>query len=45
VIGDYDFSASLGWRYVQLRGGYRWLWMQGQGHFFNGPYAGVSVSF
>ena len=45
VIGDYDLSASLGWQFVQLRGGYRWLWMQGQGHFFNGPYAGVSISF
>jgi hypothetical protein len=45
VIGDYDLSASLGWRYVQLRGGYRWLWIQGVGHELNGPYAGVSVSF
>lgn len=45
VIGDYDLSASLGWRFVQLRGGYRWLWIQGIGHELNGPYAGVSVSF
>lgn len=45
VIGDYDLSASLGGRYVQLRGGYRWLWIQGIGHELNGPYAGVSVSF
>jgi hypothetical protein len=45
IISDYDVSASLGYRYVQLRGGYRWLWLQGEGHFFNGPYAGVSVSF
>lgn len=45
VIGDYDISASLGWRYLQLRGGYRWLWIQGIGHELNGPYAGVSVSF
>jgi len=44
-IGDYDVSASLGLRYVQLRGGYRWFWMQGEGHFNNGPYAGVSASF
>lgn len=29
AIGDYDLSASLGWRFVQVRGGYRWLWMQG----------------
>lgn len=45
VVSDYDLSASLGWRYVQGRIGYRWLWMQSVGHFFNGPYAGVSVSF
>ena len=45
AIGDYDCSASLGWQYVQLRGGYRWLWMQGVGHMLNGPYAGVSISF
>jgi hypothetical protein len=45
TISDYDLSASLGWRYLQLRGGYRWLWLQGQGHYFNGPYAGVSFSF
>lgn len=45
VIGDYDLSADLGWRCIQVRGGYRWLWMQGEGHLFNGPYAGVSVSF
>ncbi len=45
MIGDYDLSASLGWRFVQFRGGYRWLWRQGDGHRFNGPYAGVSVSF
>ena len=45
IISDYDLSASLGWRYFQLRGGYRWLWLQGIGHYFNGPYAGVSFSF
>lgn len=45
TIGDYDISASLGWRFIQLRGGYRWLWLQGKGHYFNGPYAGVSASF
>ena len=45
AIGDYDLSASLGWNFVQIRGGYRWLWMQGVGHMLNGPYAGVSISF
>ena len=43
-IGDYDLSASLGWRYVQLRGGYRWMSLQGDS-WNSGPYAGVSVSF
>ncbi|MEN7973320.1 MAG: hypothetical protein ABFR47_05750 [Verrucomicrobiota bacterium] len=45
TTGDYDLSASLGYRFMQLRGGYRWLWLQGAGHYLNGPYAGVSVSF
>jgi len=45
TIGDYDLSASLGWRYVQLRCGYRWLWLQGEGTLLDGPYAGVSLSF
>ena len=46
-IGDYDFSASLGSRYVQLRAGYRWLWFSRSenGKYNNGPYAGVSLSF
>ena len=45
TIGDYDLSASLGWRYIDLRCGYRWLWMQGEGTLLDGPYAGVSLSF
>ena len=45
TIGDYDLSASLGWRYVQLRGGYRWLWFQGLGEYLDGPYAGIALSF
>jgi hypothetical protein len=45
TIGDYDLSASLGSRYVHVRLGYRWLWMQGEGTWLNGPYAGVSLSF
>ena len=44
-VGDYDLSASFGYRFVQFRGGYRWRWMKGIGHQLNGPYAGVSVSF
>ncbi len=42
-VGDYDLSASLGLRYVQLRGGYRWLTTGSER--ISGPYAGVSVSF
>lgn len=44
-IGDYDLSASLGYRWVQLRAGYRWLWFSSIGHMLDGPYAGVSFSF
>jgi len=43
-VGDYDLSASLGWRYVQFRGGYRWMTLAGDS-WNDGPYAGVSVSF
>lgn len=45
--GDYDLSASLGGRFVQLRGGYRWVWRNGDGALDtqSGPYAGVSISF
>ncbi len=45
TISDYDLSISLGLRYVQLRGGYRWLWLEGEGEFNTGPYAGLSLFF
>ncbi len=45
TISDYDVSVSAGQRFLQLRAGYRWLWVQGEGHWLNGPYAGVSASF
>jgi len=45
AVGDYDISASLGYRFVQLRGGYRWLGIEDVDIDLNGPYAGVSVSF
>jgi hypothetical protein len=45
TIGDYDLSASLGGRFVQLRGGYRWIWDNGAVDEQSGPYAGISVSF
>ena len=44
-IGDYDLSASVGFRYVQLRGGYRWLGFSGNSEDLNGLYAGLSTSF
>ncbi len=45
TISDYDLSVSFGLRYVQLRGGYRWLWLEGEGDVNTGPYAGVSLFF
>jgi hypothetical protein len=45
TIRDYDLSASVGYRYLQLRGGYRWLWDQGVVDVQSGFYTGVSVSF
>jgi len=45
TIGDYDLSASVGYRFVHLRGGYRWLYMQSEGSHLNGPYLGLSISF
>ena len=45
AIGDYDLSASLGYRFVQLRGGYRWIWDNGIVDEQSGPYAGVTISF
>ena len=45
MIRDYDFSLSLGARYLQVRTGYRWLWDQGIVEVQSGPYAGLSLSF
>ncbi len=42
---DYDLSISLGHRFIQLRGGYRWLSFQEVDINLDGPYAGISVSF
>ena len=44
-IGDYDLSASLGYRFLQLRGGYRWMRLSDSGVDLDGPYLGVSASF
>ncbi len=44
-VGDYDGSVSFGYRYLQIRGGYRWMTLQGSGTFNDGPYAGLSLSF
>ncbi|MDH3981552.1 MAG: hypothetical protein OES84_01485 [Kiritimatiellaceae bacterium] len=45
TIGDYDLSVSAGYRYAQLRLGYRWLWDNGVVEEQSGPYAGLSASF
>lgn len=45
TISDYDISISVGSRLIHLRTGYRWLWVQGEGHWLDGPYAGVSAMF
>lgn len=45
TVSDYDISASAGHRFLQMRLGYRWLWVQGEGHWLNGPYAGVTAMF
>lgn len=45
TISDYDISVSAGARFLHLRAGYRWLWVQGDGDWLNGPYAGITLSF
>ncbi len=45
TISDYDVSLSAGYRFLQLRAGYRWFWVQQEGHWLDGPYAGISISF
>jgi hypothetical protein len=45
AVGDYDLSANLGSRFIQLRGGYRWFWDNGVVDVQSGPYAGFSLSF
>lgn len=45
AISDYDISVSIGDRFVHVRAGYRWLWVQNEGHWLTGPYAGLSVNF
>jgi hypothetical protein len=45
TVSDYDISVSAGQRFLQMRAGYRWLWVQDEGHWLNGPYAGMSVMF
>jgi hypothetical protein len=44
-ISDYDISMSLGYLYLQGRIGYRWLWVQHDGHWLDGPYAGMTFTF
>jgi hypothetical protein len=45
TVGDYDVSVNAGYRFIQARLGYRWLWVQGEGHWLNGPYAGMGIMF
>ncbi|MBN2683936.1 MAG: hypothetical protein JXR40_01540 [Pontiellaceae bacterium] len=45
TISDYDISVSVGKKFAHLRLGYRWLWVQGNSYWLNGPYAGVTFSF
>lgn len=45
TVSDYDVSLSVGHKYAHLRVGYRWLWVQGSGHWLDGPYAGLTFSF
>jgi len=45
TISDYDVSLSVGHKFAHLRVGYRWLWVQGSGHWLDGPYAGLTFSF
>ncbi len=45
TIGDYDLSVTLGHQFTHLNLGYRWLWVQHEGHWLNGPHAGISVAF
>jgi hypothetical protein len=42
-VSDYDLAALLGWRYVSLKAGYRWV--SSPRESLNGPYAGLSLRF
>ncbi|QBG48387.1 hypothetical protein EGM51_13655 [Verrucomicrobia bacterium S94] len=46
-IGDYDISASVGYKYVHLRVGYRLLYFSNSenGHYNNGPYTGLTINY
>jgi hypothetical protein len=44
-LSDYDLSVSTGYRYIQVRGGYRWIWDNDVVSEQSGPYVGVSASF
>jgi len=44
TVRDYDVSISLGYQYVQLRAGYRWLWVD-SGSWLDGYHAGFSIMY
>lgn len=43
TINDYDLALSCGWKYVALRGGYRWL--RAHSASLDGPYLGISLRY
>jgi hypothetical protein len=43
-VDDYDASLLLGWRYVSLKAGYRWV-SAARGAHLDGPHAGLAVRF
>jgi len=45
TVSDYDVSVNVGHKYTRLCLGYRWLWVQHEGSWLEGAYAGVSLSF
>lgn len=45
TVSDYDLSVNLGHEFTHMSLGYRWLWVQHEGPWLKGPYAGVFVTF
>jgi len=45
TVSDYDVSRNVGHKFTRLCLGYRWFWVQHEGGWLDGPYAGLSLSF